>query len=254
VTSRYRAVLLDAGDTLLGPRESYGAVYARTFAGLGVHRSPSAFDEALGAAWAGLDRRTPRGVDRYRYAEGGEDGYWLGFVRAALESLADPPEDPALAVTALPLLREAFRSPDAWIVWPDVVPALDALRARGIRLGVVSNWDSRLPDLLRALGLGHRFEVLAVSSLEGVEKPDPRLFRVALQRLGVPPGDAVHVGDRPDVDGEGAVRAGVDAALVDRRGRLDPGLGAMRTLSALPGLVERGAADGVRIRNGLEAS
>ena len=113
---------------------------------------------------------------------------------------------------------------------------LQALRSAGLRLAVVSNWDSRLPSLLERLEMLHFFDVLAVSHLEGCEKPHPRLFRRALNALGIAPHEALHVGDVPELDWAGARAAGCAARLVDRRGRLAPGWRALKDLSALPDL------------------
>ncbi len=244
---RYRAVLLDAGGTLVGPRDSYGEVYARTFARIGVHRTAQEFDAAIRAAWADVEQRLPRGFNRYGAGPPDEERYWSGFVTEVVRRLDPPLLEASVASRALPILRGAFRDPGAWKVWPDVPSALDALADREVRLGIVSNWDSRLPALLEALGLGDRFQAIAVSALVGVEKPDPALFRVALDRLGVRPEEALHVGDHPDLDVRAAASAGIDAALLDRTGAE----GAMRDLSALPLLAVDGSAPGVLLTNAL---
>lgn len=242
---RYRAVLLDVGGTLVGPRNSYGAVYARVFAELGVRRTAQEFDAAIRSCWAEVERSLPRGANRYGRVPADEERYWSGFVAEVVRRLDRPALEPNVASRALRRLRGAFRDPGAWMVWPDVPAALEALAAHGVLLGAVSNWDSRLPALLAALGLRDRFHAIAVSALEGVEKPDPGLFRVALDRLGVRPEQALHVGDHPELDVLGAASAGIDAALLDRNGSA----GAMRDLSALPELAAHGSAPGVRLRN-----
>jgi len=132
----------------------------------------------------------------------------------------------------------AFSDPDSWRVADDVRPALETLRRDGVRLAVVSNWDSRLPRLLATLGLDGYFETLGVSALEGCEKPDPALFRAVLRRLGADPAQALHVGDVPELDLAGARAAGVDALLIDREGRA--GTPAIRTLRDLPHVARHG--------------
>lgn len=108
-------------------------------------------------------------------------------------------------------------------VLPGVVPALDRLRAAGVPMVVVSNWDWGLPDHLERLGLAPYFAGVVTSGGAGVAKPDPRIFAPALERLGLPPADVAHLGDE-DVDRDGAAAAGLAfleppvATLPDRIG------------------------------------
>lgn len=101
---------------------------------------------------------------------------------------------------------------------PGTPGALDRLRAAGIRLGVVSNSDGRVEEALRAAGIFEAFEVIVDSQLVGFEKPDPRIFRAALDRMDVAPQDALYVGDIYEVDVVGARRAGIDVMLLDPLG------------------------------------
>lgn len=236
---RYPFVLFDAGETLLGPRESFGATYARVLRGMGRDRPPDVFERALRATWAELNLEVPRGQDRYHFFEGGEDGYWLHFASRTIER-ASGPAPAAFSREALQRLREEFRAIEAWEVFSDVVPTLAALERAGVRMGIVSNWDSRLPDVLEMLGLARFFPVVTISCLEGIEKPDPELFRRALARLGAPADRTLHVGDVPELDLEGARAAGIDAVLVDRSGRLEPGRAVLSDFSPLPSIVARG--------------
>jgi putative hydrolase of the HAD superfamily len=105
-------------------------------------------------------------------------------------------------------------------LYPDALPALDALDAAGVPVAVVSNWDCSLPGVLASLGLGDRFAAVVVSAVAGARKPEPAIFRQALRRLGVAPEEALHCGDLPVADCEGARRAGVRAVLLDRSGGL----------------------------------
>jgi putative hydrolase of the HAD superfamily len=91
--------------------------------------------------------------------------------------------------------------------------SLRRLRAAGLRLGIVSNSDGRVEEALAASGLRDYFEVVMDSSLVGVEKPDPKIFRAALDALGVAPEEALYVGDLYEVDVVGARAAGMEAVL-----------------------------------------
>jgi putative hydrolase of the HAD superfamily len=238
---RFPYLLFDAGETLIGPSESFGAVYSRTLAELGFERPAAVFDRALGHAWRTLASELDAGHDRYGSFPGGETAFWLRVVRLALAHAtgdAAPPE--GLAERALEPLRDAFRDPRAWTIYADVVPALDALRQAGVRMGIVSNWDSRLPALLDRLGLAGYFETMAVSALERVEKPHPEIFRRAMERMGADPERTLHVGDVPELDLDGARAAGLAAVIVDRRGRHDGAFPVILDFSALPHIVRHG--------------
>jgi len=92
--------------------------------------------------------------------------------------------------------------------------ALERLRAAGLRLGVVSNSDGRVDAALSAAGLRDCFEVVLDSALFGAEKPDPAIFRAALEALQVAPDEALYVGDLYEVDVVGARAAGIQAILL----------------------------------------
>jgi putative hydrolase of the HAD superfamily len=101
----------------------------------------------------------------------------------------------------------------------DAAPALRGLRARGARLVVVSNWDASLRERLEETGLAPLVDGAVASAELGVAKPDPAIFAHALEVAGVPAEEALHVGDSPVEDVEGARAAGVSAVLVVRDGR-----------------------------------
>jgi putative hydrolase of the HAD superfamily len=114
---------------------------------------------------------------------------------------------------------DEFGKPERWAVYADVLPALDRLRVLGLRLGIISNWDGRLVGLLGALGVRERVDVVLSSADVGLRKPDPRIFELACERLGVVPSEAAHVGDHHYSDILGARAVGMTPVLVDRSGR-----------------------------------
>ncbi len=95
------------------------------------------------------------------------------------------------------------------------VETLEELRRRGYRLGVISNADGRAEQALQAVGLHEHFELIVDSGLVGIDKPDPRIFHHALERMGVAPQEAVYVGDIYEIDVQGARAAGMRAILID---------------------------------------
>ena len=238
---RYPVILLDVGETLVTPRDTYGAVYGRALRELGIEVEAGRLERAIRATAVELAQSAPPGTDRFSRFEGGESGYWRRFVEHVLQAVGRT-VDPRVTSELLERLWLAFGDREAWRVHDDVRPALETLRGAGVRLGVVSNWDSRLPRLLEILDLAGYFETLGVSQVEGVEKPDPTLFRRVLERLGTVPDEALHVGDVLEVDVAGATAAGVDAVLIARNGSPPPALSVIRDLRELPPL----ARDGLR--------
>ena len=116
-------------------------------------------------------------------------------------------------------LFEYFRTGDAWRLYDDVHPTLHKLKNNGIGLGVISNFDSRLTDLLSNLGIFDLFDSVHISSCEGAAKPDPKIFASALGFHKIKPEEAIHVGDSLREDFEGAQSAGLSAVLIDRIGQ-----------------------------------
>ncbi len=111
-------------------------------------------------------------------------------------------------------LVENWRDPTLWPRTPGTPEVLEELRARGLLLAVVSNWDVLLPEILEAMGLARYFERIYASAALGVQKPDPAIYRRALGELGLRPGEVLFVGDRPEADYEAPRRLGMRALLV----------------------------------------
>lgn len=235
---RYPIVLLDVGGTLIGPRASFGQAYSDVFSRFGIRCDGDRFNTAVYGTWNEMSRSIPVGRDRYAHFCGGEDGYWRRFITRTVETACGELIGERLAAAALAALKEHFGSAQAWRVFDDVPPALATLRDLGARLAVVSNWDSRLPDVLKVLALDRWFETVVVSHFEGVEKPSAEIFKRALERMKVDASDALHVGDAPELDGVGARAAGVDFAWIDRRA--DPAQDSIGDFGDLPRIVERG--------------
>lgn len=122
-------------------------------------------------------------------------------------------------------LDHVWRSHEALNLWsklPDGLgPALDAIRSVGVKVAVISNSEGMLERLLRTLGVADRFDLIVDSGIAGVEKPDPRIFRIAFDRLGALPSAALHLGDVFATDVLGARAAGCRYALIDPFGHYE---------------------------------
>ena len=104
-------------------------------------------------------------------------------------------------------------------LFPDTLPALKRLKARGVPLGIISNYGPNLLDLLFKLNISPYFDFAIVSANERIAKPDPRIFEMGLEAAGVSADQALYVGDNVADDIEGANNVGIDAVLINRPGR-----------------------------------
>jgi putative hydrolase of the HAD superfamily len=153
-------------------------------------------------------------IDR-RVREGGRSSEaWRDYFRILLTRVGAPPER---AEEIIDTLAEAHQRVGLWTVAIDgAVETVRALKDAGYRLGVVSNAEGRVERDLVGAGFEGLFETVVDSHLVGVEKPDPRIFHIALERMGVVAETAVFLGDVPAVDVAGARAAGLTALLLDR--------------------------------------
>lgn len=237
-----RAVTFDVTHTLMHcPR--LGEIYADVLGRHGVRVPPDEAGRLVRLVWQEMACVADPARDRFTSHPEGPAGWWKRFLERLCEHLGAPPPSRFAAAE----LFARFARADSWEVYPDVRGTLAALREQGLKLGIVSNWDHRLPELLERLGLSRLFDALVYSSDVGVEKPDPRIFEAALRRLEVPPGAALHVGDGRLEDVEGAQAVGM-RALHLTRGR---GAGDLRDLAPLPGILSgraTGGGAGIRAR------
>ncbi len=116
---------------------------------------------------------------------------------------------------------DEYLKPECWSLYPDVEATLKGLKRRGFRLGIISNWDKTLENLVREMGYLPYFDEVVSSASVGYRKPGKEIFEIALERMGAQPCDAYHVGDLPEADGDGATNAGITPVIIDRAGRLD---------------------------------
>lgn len=204
-----RAVLFDAVGTLLHVREPVGETYARVAATHGIAIAPA----ALSRAFPRVLRAMPSMVFPGRDGESlrlAERGWWHTLVRDVFASAGGvstgEPFERCFAA-----LFEHFGGAAAWRCADGAAATLAALRDRGLRTGLVSNFDHRLPRILAAVDLMPLLDDVVLPADAGAAKPAARIFAVALQRLAVAAADAVYVGDDADHDIAGARAAGLHA-------------------------------------------
>jgi len=195
-----RAVFFDVDDTLVD--------YAAT--------ARVALDEAMGAAseydrWQEISE--PH-FQRYYCGEIEFAAMRIGRTAHFLRELgreADSHRAAELETARFEALNRSF------VLFDDVLSCLAALRERVLRLGVITNNDGpHQRDKLAVVGLADSFDVLAISGEVGAAKPDPAIFEHACAAIAVAPNEAMHVGDRIDVDALAATEAGLQGVWLDR--------------------------------------
>jgi putative hydrolase of the HAD superfamily len=202
-----RAVLFDGAGTLLHLSEPVSRVYRRAAQRHGIARPPEDLDDRARDAMRRLRTAPPEGVPLSRVPEIEKEG-WRAVVRAVLGP--DSGDGPVFE-----MLWGYYGTTAAWSVASGAAEALDRLRALGLRTGLVSNMDARLPRLLDAFDLARRLDVVAIPSTVGLAKPDRRAFHAALTRLNVPPLQALYIGDQEADCVEAARRAGLRSIRYD---------------------------------------
>lgn len=210
---RYKAIFFDVGGTLLTAHPSVGAVYAEHARPFGYAGSVDKIDRQFSIEWkksGGLEALGNRSGEMV------ERSFWYDLVFNVFEPFGGLYDFNVY----FEKIYDAFKSRENWRVYEDVAQSglLENLKSRGTILGVVSNWDSRLPAILENVGLAHYFDFILASTVVGSAKPDAKIFREALRKSGVAAGEACHIGDNLQSDFLGAQNLGMDAILVDRRG------------------------------------
>ena len=208
-----KAVFFDYFNTLVyfdPPREKH---YADTAAEFGVHITPAAIVAALPEAdawWRSenfsspiKDREQESKFDAYR-------GYGLRILRDA-ESTVSPEQ-------ALQMLARAFSVGFKFKSFSDSLPALQALKGKNMRMGVISNIGEQIDSYLDKAGFTDYFAYKITSFEAGCDKPQPQIFQLALKRAGITAAEALFVGDQYDLDVVGARSAGITPILIDRNG------------------------------------
>ena len=213
-----KVIFLDAMGTLFGLKTSVGEIYQQYALKHGVSADASkidcAFIESFKSAppLAFLARSTT--------LEEQEFNWWKNVVRATFLKLNLLEKFDSFTDFFIDVYNY-FATKDPWYVFPDVVPALNKWQSKGIELGVISNFDTRLNKVLKALELEPFFTSVTISSEVGFAKPDPNIFQIALNKHGLTAKVAWHIGDSLIEDYQGAKQAQIEAFCLNRDSSLD---------------------------------
>ncbi|MCL6431059.1 MAG: HAD-IA family hydrolase [Anaerolineae bacterium] len=211
---RYDLITFDMGYTLAYFYPSEEELFLLALRSVGLEIDPGAVRQARSAAWreyfASIEGTTFEATEeRDRKAEAWIMAQTLAHCGVHDQDLVD---------VVCKASKAVFKAPGAVRLYDEVPHVLAALRTRGLRLGIVSNWSWDLHEYVHMLELTPYFDVIVGSARVGCEKPHPRIFGEALRAVGVPPERALHVGDSYEADVLGARAAGMDALWLDRAG------------------------------------
>lgn len=206
-----RAVFFDVGNTLLYPYPSVGEVCRQVLAHEGYIHDITAIDAYLPLVDEFYEDRY-RSDDTFWTDEDETSQVWVGMYSLLCRKLGIESGAERIARR----VYDEFGDSRRWRAYDDVAPAFRRLRAHGLRLGLISNWDSRLKRIIGGLGLDELLDTVVSSADVGLHKPDPRIFELACERLDVAPRQAAHVGDHHYADVLGASAAGMLPVLIDR--------------------------------------
>jgi putative hydrolase of the HAD superfamily len=203
-------VFFDAADTLFYIKQGLGNTYASVARKHGADPDPirlkkafsKAFNDAPPLAFGGMSD-----VDRKNL----EKIYWKDIVDSVYQEVGMFERFDA----HFDELFEVFRS-EAWAIFPETKEVLSGLKEKNYKLGIISNFDSRVYDVMQNLDIHDYFDVFVISSEAGHAKPDPNIFHIALKQTGADPKECMHVGDNIYNDFHGPRALGIQALLLDR--------------------------------------
>ena len=208
---RYRAVFFDAGNTLLRPYPSVEHVCTEVFKRNGYEVDPVVLQEAVAAGDRYYEKRYWQD-DTFWRSEKAAAALWVDLYTLVAEEVGINGDRRRLARE----IYDEFGYHYRWTLFPDACTTLKGLKQLGLKIGVVSNWDSRLSDLLAGIGATDYLDFVMCSAVVGKLKPQPEIFHMALERVAVAPHEAMHVGDHYYADVLGARSAGITPVLIHR--------------------------------------
>ncbi len=202
---RYHTVIFDVGGTLVGFEDD--APFAEFLSRVKKsHRFASAADLRLSM----LRTLSLRRHEAVGLADGDEINNWW---KTIFDDLF--PDNSAASLLMWDLFQHSYFDS----LFPDTRPILQRLQELNVPMSIVSNYGEHLTYTLYKLNIYDFFDFVIVSSTEGVAKPDPKIFEMAIEKAGVSPNQILYVGDNVTDDIEGANNVGIDAVLINRPGR-----------------------------------
>ncbi|MHB9145968.1 MAG: HAD-IA family hydrolase [Symbiobacteriia bacterium] len=211
MTKSYKAILFDAGDTLVRLARPFAEIMLTVLAEAGFHTDRDRLEAAIREVFREADEARANMPVATQTSDEVAKAYWLDLYLEIGRRVGLP----GLALAHVTPIYEYLLAEQPFVAVAGAEELLAWCKGQGYRLGLVSNWGTDLRDLLGRLGLARFFDTLVISAEVGMEKPSPRIFLQALKGLGVNAQDALMVGDDYVNDGMGAWAVGIDPLLVD---------------------------------------
>jgi putative hydrolase of the HAD superfamily len=202
---KFRAVLFDAAETLFTTRGSVGEIYGS----IARHYGSRAPAEAIQAAFT----RQFRGAGPLSVTD--QKRWWKDVVYRVFSEIGMVDNFDQF----FDQVYDRFRGSEGWVLFPETIETLTELKRAGLKLGVISNFDSRIYSVMQSLDVLRFFDSVTLSSETGYCKPDRQIFDAAVRALGVPAFEVLLVGDSLHDDVEAGITAGLHAVLIDRHRR-----------------------------------
>ncbi|WP_373535845.1 HAD-IA family hydrolase [Microcoleus sp.] len=209
-----KIIFLDAAGTLFDVRGSVGEVYGKLASNWGITVSNEELNAAFSQSFATASPMAFPGIEAAKIPQL-EFEWWL-TVSAKAFQIAGVFHQFSDFPNFFAELYAHFATAEPWFVYPDVFPALNRWQQQGIELAVVSNFDSRLYPVLKALNLAEYFTSVTISTEVGAAKPDYKIFTAALQKHNYIAEDVLHIGDSFKADYCGAKNSGLKAIWLNR--------------------------------------
>lgn len=209
-----KVIFFDAVGTLFGVRGSVGEVYSAIAQRFGVDVSAQTLDQTFVQSFKAAPPLVFPGVERQEIPAC--EFEWWQVVALRTFQQAGVLHEFSDFFAFFDELYVHFASPEPWFVYPDIGPALERWQQKNIELAIVSNFDSRIRSVLKALDLDRYFTSITISSEAGAAKPDPQIFAIALEKHNCLPEEAWHIGDSYKEDYQAAKAAGLRGIWLKR--------------------------------------
>ena len=210
-----KVIFLDAMGTLFGIKGSVGEIYQLIATKYRVEVSANSIDQAFVASFKTSSPLAFKSIQNHNEIEQQEFNWWKKVVQETftrLEKLSEFTDFSAFFAE----LYAYFATEKPWYVYPDVIPSLQRWQQKGIQLGIISNFDSRLYRVLELLKIKQFFSSITISSEAGFAKPNPKIFQIALEKYNYISQQAWHIGDSFTEDYQGAVAAEINSFWLNR--------------------------------------